>query len=346
MADISRQVRARIRSESRDSRWEEDHRSGEASTVQSKVSSDEKIDGIQVVETAQDGATWYALATLQRSDLAAPGRTSMEEASRDARDRMERLRTAIAANRPQEAAEQLSALDADRRKFLNGRESAALGEPEIRSQEFPLSAPVRDSFSGVLRSGLELSAPETLSVSREHPESAVLAVKVSWRGSPVSDLDLELVGPGAKVWATGRTGSNGEASLRPQQTTGDSWTLRVRPGALAASERKITVRWTGSVKTYRLSMDRSAQPWRNDLSLALSRAGWGLDSLHGQSLPATLMTASLGELDGMSGTVVRYRVKAVLRVDGHEISCTATASGADKDSAIQGAVRKLDCPVP
>ena len=345
MADISRQVRARIRSDSRDSRWEEDRKSGEASTVQSRVNSDEKIDGIQVVATAQDGTTWYALATLQRSDLAAPGRTAMDEASRDARDRVDRLRAAIAANRPQEAAEELSALDADRGKFLNGRESAALGEPDARSEEFPLSAPVRDSFSRVLRNGLELAAPETLVVSREHPQSAVLLAKVSWKGSPVTDLDLELVGPGDKVLATGRTGATGEAKLQPQQASGDSWILRVKPGALASSQRKISVRWTGSVKTYRLAMDRSSQAWRNDLSAALVRSGWSLDSL-GQPLTATLKSTSLGELDGMGGALVRYKVKATLRVEGREITCDATASGSGQDATIRSAVRKLNCPVP
>jgi hypothetical protein len=346
MADISRQVRARIRSETRDSRWEEDRRAGEASTVQAKVSSDEKLDGIQVVETAQDGNTWYALATLQRSDLAAPGRTAMEESSKDAIDRMERLRMALAANRPQEAAEELSALDADRSKFLNGRESAALGEPDARSREFPLSAPVRDSFSRVLRTGLELSAPDTVVVSREHPESVVLDAKASWKGSPVADLDLELVGPGAKILAAGRTGSAGEAKLRPQQAAGDTWILRVRPGALAASERKIEVRWTGSVKTYRLSTDRSSLAWKTDLALALTRSGWTLDSIRGQSMSATLKTSPLGELDGMGGALVRYQVKAVLRLGDREITCNATASGSGADATIKAAVRKLDCPVP
>lgn len=347
MADISRQVRARIRSEARDSRWEEDRKSGEASTVQSKVSSDEKIDGIQVVETAQDGTTWYALATLQRSDLAGPGRAAMNEAARDANDRVARLRAAIAANRPQEAAEHLSALDADRQKFLGGRESAALGEPDARSEEFPLSAPVRDSFASVLRTGLEISAPETLSVSREHPESAVVDAKVSWRGAPVAELELELAGPGDKILATGRTGSAGRAKLRLQQAaSGDAWILRIRPGAFGSDERKIAVRWTGAVKTYRLSTDRSSQTWKSDLAQALAKSGWALDSLRGQPLSATLKATSLGELDGMGGALVRYEVKATLRADGRDIRCAATASGSGADATIRSAVRKLDCPVP
>jgi hypothetical protein len=270
----------------------------------------------------------------------------MDEASRDARDRVDRLRAAIAANRPQEAADQMSALDTDRRKFMDGRESAALGEPEARSEEFPLSAPVRDSFSRVLRAGMVLSAPDTVVVSREHPEAAVLEVKATWNGAPVSGLDLELLGPDAKVLAAGRTASAGEARLRPRQASGDSWTLRIRPGALSADERKIPVRWTGAVKTWRLSTDKSAQAWRNDLSSALVRSGWALDSLHGQPLSATVKQTSLGELDGMGGPLVRWEIKATLRLDGRVVTCAATASGDSQQAAIRSAVRKLDCPVP
>jgi hypothetical protein len=346
MADISRQVRARIRSSTSDSRWEEGGRSGEAATDQDNVKSDEQIAGIQIVQTAQDGATWYSLATLERADLAAPGRAAMDAASADAVDRVKRLRAALNSSHPQEAADQLSALDVDRRKFQDGREEAALGEPQARSQEFPLSAPVRDSFSRVLRTGLKLEAPDTLEVSRDHPESATLAAKASWNGAPVSDLGLELDGPGGAVLANGRTEASGRVVLHPKSGSGDSWTLRTQPGSLSSETRKIIVRWTGTVKSFQLKLAPASETWRSDFAKALARSGWSLDEGAGRILSATLKTTAKGELDGMDGSLLRYEVAATLDADGHQTSCTATAAGSTADVAIRAAMRRLNCPAP
>ena len=346
MADISRQVRARIRSSTSDSRWEEGGRSGESATDQDNVKSDEQIAGIQIVQTAQDGATWYALATLERSDLAAPGRAAMDAASDDAVDRIKRLRAALNSSHPQEAAEQLSALDLDRRKFQDGREEAALGEPQARSQEFPLSAPVRDSFSRVLRTGLKLEVPDTVEVSRDHPDAATLSAKASWNGTPVADLALELDGPGGAVLANGRTDASGRVLLHPKSGGGDSWTLRTQSGSLASEPGKVAVRWTGTVKSFQLKLAPASETWRNDLSKALARSGWSLDEGAGRILSVSLKTTAKGELDGMAGALLRYEVKAGLDAEGHQTTCTATAAGATPDAAIRAAVNRLNCPAP
>jgi len=346
MADISRQVRARIRSSTSDSRWEEGGRSGESATDQDNVKSDEQIAGIQIVQTAQDGATWYALATLERSDLAAPGRAAMDAAASDAVDRIKRLRAALNSSHPQEAAEQLSALDMDRRKFQDGRDQAALGEPQARSREFPLSAPVRDSFARVLRTGLKLEGPDTVEVSRDHPESATLAARASWNGAPVSDMVLELDGPGGAVLANGRTDTSGRVVLHPKSGGGDSWTLRTQPGALSSEPRKVAVRWTGTVKSFRLKLAPASETWRIDLAKALARSGWSLDEGSGRTLSATLKTTAKGELDGMAGALLRYEVGLVLDAEGRQTSCTATAAGSTSDAAIRAAVSRLNCPAP
>jgi len=346
MADISRQVRARIRSSTSDSRWEEGGRSGESATDQDNVKSDEQIAGIQIVQTAQDGGTWYSLATLERSDLAAPGRAAMDAASNDAVDRVKRLRAALNSSHPQDAADQLSALDVDRRKFQDGREEAALGEPQARSQEFPLSAPVRDSFSRVLRAGLKLEGPDTLEVSRDHPEGATLSARALWNGAPVADLALELDGAGGAVLANGPTDASGRVVLHPKSGGGDSWTLRTQSGSLSAEPRKIAVRWTGTVKSFRLKLAPGSEAWRADLSKALARSGWSLDEGASRVLSATLKPTAKGELDGMDGALLRYEVKAALDAEGHQTSCTATAAGSTADAAIRAAVNRLNCPAP
>jgi len=346
LADVSRQVRARVRSNVRDSHWEDDGRVGDASSSQSNVRTDEKFDGIQVVESAQDGATWYALATLDRSTLAAPGRAAMDEATKDAIDRIARVRLAIVAHRPQEASEELSALSADRAKFLDGRDRAALGELSALSEEFPLSAPVRDSFQRVLRAGLELSAPDTVAVSRERPDTAQWNAEVRWKGAPVAELDLELRGVGGKVLAQARTDSRGQAHFHPQGVSGKSLTLRVRPGLLASAERIVALRWTGAVRSYRLSPDQAAQTWRTELSQALDRSGWILDQGSQRKLVAVLKTTSKGRIEGLGDPVVRMEAKVSLQAGEREISCAATGFGPDETEATRAAVRKLDCPAP
>jgi hypothetical protein len=346
MADISRQVRARIRSSTSDSRWEEGGRSGESATDRNNVKSDEQIAGIQIVQTAQDGSTWYALATLERSDLAAPGRAAMEAASNDAVDRVKRLRAALNSNRPQDAADQLSALDVDRRGFQDGRDEAALGEPQARAEEFPLSAPVRDSFFRVLRTGLKVEGPDTVVVSRNHSEPVAVAANATWNGAPVADLGLELDGPDGTKLASGRTDSSGKVLLHPGSGSGETWTLRTQPGPLFSASKKIAVRWTGSVPSYRLDLAAGSEPWRQDLSKALARRGWSLDDGSDRVLSATLKTAAKGELDGMDGALLRYEVKASLEADGHQSSCTATAAGSTSDAAIRAALNRLNCPAP
>jgi len=346
MADISRQVRARIRSSTSDSRWEEGGRSGESATDRNNVKSDEQIAGIQVVQTAQDGQTWYALATLERSDLAAPGRAAMDAASKDAVDRLKRLRAALMSNRPQDAADQLSALEADRRKFQDGRDEAALGEPQARTEEFPLSAPVRDSFSRVLRTGLRVDGPDTVDISRNHPETASLAAKASWSGAPVADLGLELDGPDGTVLATGRTDSSGRVLLHPGPGSGDNWTLRTQSGLLFSASKKVAVRRTGTIPSYRLELAAGSEPWRQDFSKALARSGWSLDDASDRVLSASLKPTAEGELDGMDGALLRYEVKASLDAAGRRSSCTATAAGSSADAAIRAAVNRLNCLAP
>lgn len=344
MADISRQVRARIRSSTRDSRWEEADGAGEASSVQSEVRSDERIDGIRFVQQSEDGGTWYALATLDRADLAAPGRAAMSESVKEGLDRASRLRDAVRDGRFRDAVDALGALGSARRRFLDAREQAALGEPDARAEEFPVAAAVLDSFQGVVAGSLELSAPESLQLSREAAEPAKVPVRITWRGKALPGSGLELSDASGKVLARENSDDRGEAVLRPSGTAPGPWFVRVRPGAIPPVERRIEVRWTGQARSWRLRLATGSETWRTEVERAVERNGWDLSTDRGQILTATLKPVAKGSLEGMSGTVYRMEARLLLASGGKETTCASTATGSSETEAVRAALRKLDCP--
>ena len=343
MGDVSRQVRARIRSDSRDSRWEEDGRAGEASSVRSDVRSDERIDGIQVVQQTQDGALWYAMAVLDRSALAAPGRSAMAEAARDGLERSKQLREAIQGGRLHAASDELSAILAAKRRYSDARDKAALGEPGALSESFPLSPAVLDSLARELRTSLLLVAPDTVQVPRDAPASALVPVRANWRGFPVGDLDLELVDAAGRSLAHARTDSRGEAVLHPALATAAPWSIRAPDADPAWPERKLSVRWTGAARNWKISGDSTAGAWREEVERALARSGWSLDPVRGQSLSAALSIRPKGTLEGVSGTVHRVGIRLELGAKGRESTCEASSIGATDEEAVRSALRKLDC---
>lgn len=342
IADIAHQVSVRVKSDTRNLLTEDGGKADESSSARSVLKADERLEGVRIVESAQDGGTWYALAILERSALAAPGRAEMEKAAAEASDRIPRVRAALAESRVQEAVDELSSIERARRRFTDGQKSASLGEPDALREEFPLSQPVRDSFQREIVSGLRIQAPDTI---RAGGARTVVPVAVSWRGTPVGDLDLELSGRDGSVVSEARSGPDGRALFVVQQLRAQPLAIRARSSSLSSVTRSLTAAKAGGDHPFRLVLDATSSGWRKEITDALVRSGWRLED-RGSALTVSLKTEKQGEISGFSGTLVRMRVQLTFQVSGSESSCSSIHADSDPDAAVKAAIRKLDCPEP
>lgn len=340
IADIAHQVRARIKSDTRNLISEGDGKSEESSSARSSLKADERLEGVKVVESARDGETWYTLAVLERSTLAAPGRAEMEKAEAETNDRLPRIRAALQQARVQAAAEELAAVEKARRRFVDGQKSAALGEPDALQEEFPLSQPVRDSFQRELRAGLKISSPDSV---RAGGPATEIPVSVVWKGAPAADLELELSGRDGKVLGQTRTGEDGRAVFAVADLRAQLLSIRFRSSALPSTTRNLLAVRDGSDLPHRLVLDPSSSPWRAEISDVLLRSGWRLDA-RGAPLAVSLRAEKQGEISGFSGNLVRMRVQLTLQGSQGETSCSANFADSDPEKAVRAALRKLDCP--
>lgn len=357
MADVVRQVKSRVKSTSEDERWEASSSSagksrGESSWSGAKVQASEEITGIQIAETAQDGKIWYALAVLDRSAFAAPGRAAMREAETDGQSRWTEALQAVDQRHPSEALQALRLVDGCRSRFVSGRERASLGEPDALSESFSLGASRTDSLRREIVRGLELRRSMDsveAGVDRNWPSGAGLSVR--FRGAPAVAVEVELASPTGQVLGTAKTDSNGFAALRPTTypaatSTGWSrWSLRpkldVRPPAelglwvrLSGSSARIRLDWNGSVPVEKASL----------VKIRLAASGWTIDSAHGTRLAARLSTTSKGEIQGFSGPLKRMEVRLDLARDGARCEATGVGTGPTEEKAVAAAIERLSFP--
>ena len=354
MADVVRQVKSRVKSTSEDERWEASSSSagnsrGESSWSGAKVQASEEITGIQIAETAQDGKIWYALAVLDRSAFAAPGRAAMREAESDARSRWAEATRAVDKKRPVEALQALRLVEIARSRFLSGRERAALGEPDALSESFSLGAPRTDSLRREIVRGLELGRPidsvET-GPDRNWPADAGLVVR--FRGAPVAGLEVDLASPTGQVLGTAKTDSNGFAAVRPTTdpsttSTGWSrWSLRPRLDVRPSAELGLWVRVSGSSAKIRLDWNGTLPPEQASLvKNRLAAGGWNIDPLHGARITARLSTAIKGEIQGFSGPLKRMEAKLVLSRGQARCEATGIGTGPSEEKAVAAAIERL-----
>jgi hypothetical protein len=356
MADVVRQVKSRVKSTSEDERWEASSSSsgnsrGESSWSGAKVQASEEITGIQIAETAQDGKIWYALAVLDRSAFAAPGRTAMREAEADARSRWAEAIQAVGQKRPVEALQALRLVEASRSRFQSGRERASLGEPDALSESFSLDAPRTDSLRREIVRGLELrrsiDSVET-GPDRNWPSDAGLSVR--FRGAPIAGIEVELASSG-QILGTAKTDSNGFAAVRPttQPATTSTgwarWSLRPRLDVRPAAELGLWVRLSGSEARVRLDWNGTIAPEQAlRVRNRLAAAGWMIEASKGTRIEATLSTASKGEIQGFSGPLKRMEAKLVLSRGDARCETSGVGTGPSEDKAVAAAIDRLSLP--
>lgn len=357
MADVVRQVKSRVKSTSEDERWEASSSSagnsrGESSWSGAKVQASEEITGIQIAETAQDGKIWYALAVLDRSAFAAPGRTAMREAESDAQSRWAEANLAVDKKRPVEALQALRLVEISRSRFLSGRERAALGEPDALSESFSLEAARTDSLRREIVRGLELRrSVDSVETGPDKNWPAGAGISVRFRGVPVAGVEVELASPTGQILGTAKTDSDGFAAVRPTATptttsTGWSrWSLRpkldVRPAAelglwvrSSGSEAKIRLDWSGPVAAEQVSR----------VGNRLAAAGWSLDPAKGTRIDARLSTSAKGEVQGFSGPLKRMEAKLVLSRGDARCETSGVGTGPTEEKAVAAAIDRLAFP--
>jgi hypothetical protein len=354
MADVVRQVRARVKSTSEDEHWEasssnKGRSKGESSFTGAKVLASEEIAGIQVAETAQDDKIWYALAVLDKSDFAAPGRTAMREAEADGRDRLAAAFDALDGRRPLEALDALSRIEAARSKYNSGRDRAALGEAEVLTESFAIAQALVDSLRREVARGFEMRRlvdSIEIGADKNWPSSAGIAVR--FRGSPVVDLDVDLAGPSGQILGTGRTDTAGFAAVHPTtvpaatNSSWSRWSLRPRLDLRPAAELGLMVRIVSSSVRIRLEWAGSARQETKDLvKNRLAALGWTLDPYKGAGLKAQLFESAKGEVAGFSETLKRREVKLVLTRGGARIEATGLGTGSTDAKAVENAINKI-----
>ncbi len=357
MADVVRQVKSRVKSTSEDERWEASSSSagksrGESSWSGAKIQASEEITGIQIAETAQDGKIWYALAVLDRSAFAAPGRTAMREAEADGQSRWEQAFQAVDKKRPVEALQALRLVEGSRSRFLSGRERAALGEPDALSESFSLGATRVDSLRREIVRGLELRRSiDSIEAGsdRNWPSSAGLSIR--FRGVPVAGVEVELASPTGQVLGTAKTDSNGFAAVGPTTypattSTGWSrWSLRPKLDVRPPAELGLWVRLSGSSAKVRLDWSGSVAPEQVSLvKIRLAASGWTIDSAHGTRLAARLSTTSKGEIQGFSGPLKRMEARLTLSREAARCEATGVGTGPTEDKAVAAAIERMSFP--
>lgn len=357
MADVVRQVKSRVKSTSEDERWEASSSSagnsrGESSWSGAKVQASEEITGIQIAETAQDGKIWYALAVLDRSAFAAPGRTAMREAELEAQSRWAEATRAVDKKRPVEALQALRLVEISRSRFLSGRERAALGEPEALSESFSLEAARTDSLRREIVRGLELRrSVDSVETGPDKNWPAGAGLFVRFRGDPVAGLEVELASSTGQILGTAKTDSDGFAAVRPAAaptTTSTGWSrwslrpkLDVRPAAelglwvrSSGSEAKIRLDWSGPVAVEQVSR----------VGNRLAAAGWSLDPAKGTRIDARLSTSAKGEVQGFSGPLKRMEAKLVLSRGDARCETSGVGTGPTEEKAVAAAIDRLAFP--
>lgn len=357
MADVVRQVKARVKSTSEDERWEASSSSagksrGESSWSGAKVQASEEITGIQIAETAQDGKIWYALAVLDRSAFAAPGRTAMREAEADAQSRWIEARQAVDQKRPTEALQALRLVEVSRSRFVSGRERASLGEPDALSESFTLGASRTDSLRREIVRGLELSRSidsVEAGADRNWPSDAGLVVR--FRGAPVSGIEVDLASPTGQVLGTAKTDSNGFAAVRPTTepsttSTGWSrWSLRPKLDVRPPAELGLWVRLSRSSARIRLDWSATVPPEQASLvKNRLAASGWSIDSIRGTRITARLSTSIKGEIQGFSGPLKRMEARLVLSRNEARCETSGVGTGPTEEKAVAAAIDRLAFP--
>ncbi len=357
MADVVRQVRSRVKSRSEDERWESSSTErgssrGEAAWSGAQVRADEEVAGIQIAETARDGKTWYALAVLDRAAFAAPGRAAMREAATDAVDRAKAASEAFWSLRPLETLDALRQIELDRRRFRDGQDRAALGEPDALTEAFPVPSARVDSLRHevtrafsfrMFRDSLEF-APD-----REWPDSIGLTARFG--DVPVAGLEVDLADPSGQILTSARTDSAGRVQLRPARlsaatsTSWARWTLRPRLDARPAPELPLAVRLSGSSARLRLAWTGAVDPDSKALvTQRLAQAGWTLDSLGEIAVSARLEFKDKGEIQGFSGTVRRVEAKVTLTRGDARVEVQGIGTGATNAQASRNALERLALP--
>lgn len=358
MADVVRQIRARIRSTSEDEHWESSSTTdgptrGESSFTGAKLKATEEVAGIQIAETARDGKTWYALAVLDRSAFAAPGRTGMREAEADAGQRWSAATEAILFKRPVEALEDLRRIEVDRFRFHAARERAALGEPDALGRSFPISRTRTDSLRREVVRGFHFRRVTDSVVAgpdKTWPDSTGLVV--GFQGSPVGGVEVDLVDPSGQILGSAKTDSNGFARLVPNRMpTAPSpgwsrWSLRPRLDLRPAAEIGLAVRREGSNLPVRLDWaDTTTSPaWRDLVGERLQSAGWTLDPRVGTTLVARLQINPKGAVQGISGSVHRTEARLSLSRQSAQIECIGVGTGGTPDLATRSALERMSIP--
>jgi hypothetical protein len=357
MADVVRQIRSRVKSTSEDEHWEASssqvgRTKGETSWTGSKVQAAEEITGIQIAETAQDGRVWYAMAVLDKSAFAAPGRAAMREAETEGRERLAGAIDGLNQRHPVEALDALARVEIARSKFNTGRDRAALGETDALSESFPISQTQVDSLRREVARGLELRRRvDSVEVGADKNWPAAAGLGVRFRGVPVAGLDVDLVGPTGQILGTNRTDSSGFAPVHPGQlptTTNSGWSrwslrprLELRPGAeiglmvkMVSSSTRIRLDWVGSVDLEPRELVRNR----------LAANGWTLDATKGVPIKAQLSKSPKGEVAGFSETLKRWEVRLVLIRGAVRYEATGLGTGNTDAKAVENAIAKLAFP--
>jgi hypothetical protein len=357
MADVVRQVRARVRSTSEDEHWEASSTTagrerGESSWTGAKVKASEEVAGIQVVETARDGKTWYALAVLDRSAFAAPGRAGMREADADARQRWSTATEASAGKRPMEALQDLRQIEVDRSRFQSARERAALGEPDALDESFPIARTRSDSLRREVARGFHFRrAKDSIEAGADRiwPDSAGLSVE--FLGSPVAGLEVDLVDPSGRILGTAKTDSTGFAAPTPARmpTTNQAgwsrWTLRPRLDLRPSAEIDLAVRIAGSTVRIRLDWTDSIDSGSiESVEDRLNSAGWTIDRREGTPVAARLQISHKGETQGFSGSLHRVEARLVLSRKSARVECAGVGTGRSVELASKNALERMSIP--
>jgi len=354
MADVVRQVRSRVKSTSEDEHWEASSSNagrskGESSFTGAKVQASEEIAGIQVAETAQDDKIWYALAVLDKSAFAAPGRAAMREAEADGRDRLAAAVEALNNRRPLEALDALSRVEADRSKYNSGRDRASLGEPEVLTESFSIPQAQVDSLRREVARGFELRRRlDSVEVGADKSWPAATGIAIRFRQSPVVGLDVDLAGPNGQILGTGRTDSAGVALVHPNtlpsatNSAWSRWSLRPRLDLRPAAELGLMVRIVSSSAKIRLDWTDPVNFDARDLvKNRLAANGWSLDPAKGVALKAQLFQTSKGEVAGFSETLKRWEVKLVLTRGSSRSEAVGLGTGSTDAKAVENAIGKL-----
>jgi len=357
MADVVRQIRARVRSSSEDEHWEESSTTagrsrGESSWTGAQVKATEEVEGIQIAETARDGKTWYAMAVLDKSAYAAPGRTAMREADEDGIQRGEDARKALDRRRPLEALDDLHQIEVDRSRFRSGRERAALGEPEALDESFSIPHATCDSLQREIAGGFQFHrSKDSIATGADAtwPDSAGLAV--GFRGSPVVGLEVDLVDPAGQILGTAKTDSTGFAAPKPSrlpteiQSIWTRWAFRPRLDLRPHAEIGLAVRIVRSTARVRLNWSDAIDDFLiASIEDRLTSAGWSIDRGQGTPIASQLQLVPKGEVQGFSGSLHRMEARLVLSRNSARIECVGVGTGRTSDLAAKNAIERMPIP--